>query len=204
MTMTGQANTSIRSAAAIQAPCHPSRAATATKLIGRMASPSWWPGTTRETARPRLAANQRPVWVRAIWVIMPCPNRRSSQIATPHHGHMRRESHEQARTGQKRQRHARHLPAVDIIKHPSGPGQDQSAGQRRAHIDQPELAFAQIKPGAQVIARKSDEEGLAERGEESQQQAGDQPARIGADEIPHVGAARPDTAFTKATSFTAR
>ena len=36
-----------------------------------------WPMAAAETARPRWATNHLPMAVRAMWVIMPCPNSRS-------------------------------------------------------------------------------------------------------------------------------
>ena len=75
--MTGMAKIRRAAMATIQAACQPAAAAMRAKETGSSASPSWWPGTTSEVARPRPAANQRPVSVSAVWVIMPWPKRRN-------------------------------------------------------------------------------------------------------------------------------
>ena len=75
--MAGSPTASRNTAAATQLIRQPIMPATATKSSGKMASPALWPRLTSDTARPLLAAYQRPVAVSAFCVIIPWPNRRS-------------------------------------------------------------------------------------------------------------------------------
>ena len=51
-----------------------------TKIIGKTAWPAEKPRAEIDSARPRAAENQRAIATTAMWLVMPCPKRRSAKI----------------------------------------------------------------------------------------------------------------------------
>lgn len=54
-----------------------------TVMSGSTTSPAGWPSPLIATACPRRAWNQRPIAVMAMWLNMPCPQKRRRKSAVP-------------------------------------------------------------------------------------------------------------------------